>query len=246
MIIADSATDEDIATVAEAVKDVDFPVLSVDPGPFTAAMAVARVDVPQQEGRILAVVGSVTEATQRQLQTLTLAHMCHFVRADCPLLANPATRETEIARIAPAIAAAPANAGILGVCTAQQPDQVCNLHELGARHGLAQHEVSESINDALAEVALRLLQRNELRLGGIYVSGGEVTVTVTRRLQAAGLRVRDEVLPLAMYGNLIGGLYPDLPIVTKGGFVGDVHGLTQCMDYLRQTLHRNAFHATNG
>jgi uncharacterized protein YgbK (DUF1537 family) len=69
-------------------------------------------------------------------------------------------------------------------------------------------------------------------LGGLYVSGGEVTVTVTRRLQAAGLRVRDAVLPLAMYGNLIGGLHPDLPIVTKGGFVGDAHGMTQCMDYL--------------
>jgi uncharacterized protein YgbK (DUF1537 family) len=232
MIIADGVTDEDITTVAEAVKDADFPVLSVDPGPFTAAMAIARVGVPQQEGSIFAVVGSVTEATQQQLQTLTLAHTCHFVRADCPLLANPATRETEIARIASAIAAAPASARILGVCTAQLPEHVCSLHELGAQFGLAQHEVSESINDALAEVALRLLQKNELRLGGIFVSGGEVTVTVTRRLQAAGLRVRDEVLPLAMYGSLIGGLYPDLPIVTKGGFVGDAHGMTQCMDYL--------------
>jgi uncharacterized protein YgbK (DUF1537 family) len=232
MIVADSASDEDIMTLAEAVNGVDFPVLAVDPGPFAAAMTVARVGVPQQEERVFAVVGSVTESTQEQLKTLALAHDCHFVRADCPLLANPATRETEIARIASAIAAAPEDAKILGVCTAERPEHVCSLRELGARFGLARHEVSESINDALAEVALRLLRRSELRIGGIYVSGGEVTVTVTRRLEAAGLCVRDEVLPLAMYGSLIGGLYPGLPIVTKGGFVGDAHGLAQCMDYL--------------
>ncbi|MDR0467032.1 MAG: four-carbon acid sugar kinase family protein [Deltaproteobacteria bacterium] len=232
MIVADAATNEDIASLAEAVRDVDFPVLAVDPGPFSAAMGVARVGAPQQEGRILAVVGSVTEATQQQLETLSLARNCHFVLADCGLLVNPATREAEIARIAPAIAAAPPDAAILGVCAARRPEHVRNLSELGAQFQLARHEVSESINNALAEVAFRLLRKSELHIAGLYVSGGEATTTVTRRLQAAGLRVRDEVLPLAMFGSLIGGLYPDLPVVTKGGFVGDAHGLTQCVDYL--------------
>jgi uncharacterized protein YgbK (DUF1537 family) len=177
-------------------------------------------------------VGSVTELTQRQLEALALAHDCHVVRADCALLVNPATRGTEMARVVSALAAAPAGAGILGVCTAQRPEHVWSLHELGTRYGLAGHELSRSINEALAEIALQVLRRSELRLGGLYSSGGEVTETVTRKLQAAGLCVRDEVLPLAMYGSLIGGPYSGLPIVTKGGFVGDAYGLAQCMDYL--------------
>jgi uncharacterized protein YgbK (DUF1537 family) len=181
-------------------------------------------------------VGSATELTQRQLETLALARDCRIVRAECTLLANPATRETEIARIAAAIADAPAQAPILCVCTVQRPEHVCSLHELGLRHGLAQHELSEGINEALAEIAFRLLRGGGLRLGGVYTSGGEVTVAVTRRLQAAGLRVRDMVLPLATYGSLVGGLHPGLPIITKGGFVGDARGLVQCMDYLAAAL----------
>ena len=251
MIVADGATDEDITTVAAAVQDADFPLLAVDPGPFTAALAVVRLGVKRGSSdskprhcqkravahpRILAVVGSAIELTQQQLAALILAHTCHFVRAECTLLANPATREAEIVRVASTVAVAPAQTKILGVCTAQRPEHVYNLRELGAQYGLAQHELSEVINGALAEIALRLLQGDGLRLGGIYASGGEVTVTLTRKLQAAGLWVRDSVLPLATYGSLIGGLYPDLPIITKGGFVGDVHGLTQCMEYMIAAL----------
>jgi uncharacterized protein YgbK (DUF1537 family) len=135
-----------------------------------------------------------------------------------------------------AVAAAPVDAEILGVCTVQRPEHVCSLHELGLRHGLARHEVSENINEALAEIALRLLRETGLRLSGIYTSGGEVTVAVTRSLKAVGLRVLDMVLPLATYGSLVGGLYPGLPVITKGGFVGDAHGLVQCMDYLIAAL----------
>jgi uncharacterized protein YgbK (DUF1537 family) len=43
MIVADSATDEDIATLAAAVQDIDFSILSVDPGPFTAALGSVSI-----------------------------------------------------------------------------------------------------------------------------------------------------------------------------------------------------------
>lgn len=76
------------------------------------------------------------------------------------------------------------------------------------------------------------LQKKELRLGGLYTSGGEVTVAVARRLRASGFSVRGEVLPLAVYGRLIGGEYPDFPMVTKGGFVGDSESIVQCVNYL--------------
>ena len=44
--------------------------------------------------------------------------------------------------------------------------------------------------------------------------------------------MRDQVLPLAVYGHIIGGEHPDLPMITKGGFVGDKDSLVECMEYL--------------
>lgn len=234
MVVLDGATDAEITTAAEALRSVDFPVLAVDPGPFTAALAAVKAGVPSRvvEDRVLAIVGSVTELTQRQLEALRVEHPCHIVRADCTRLLNPSTREEEISSLVRRVAQAPADAKIVGVCTAECATDVQSLTELGAQYGLVQHQASDAINAALAEVCARLLAEPALQIGGLYTSGGEVTVAVTTRLEAGGFSVRDEIIPLAVYGRLIQGLYPDLPMVTKGGFVGDSKGLIQCLDYL--------------
>lgn len=234
MVVLDGATDAEITTAAEALRSVDFPVLAVDPGPFTAALAAVKAGVPSRvvEDRVLAIVGSVTELTQRQLEALRVEHPCHIVRADCTRLLNPSTREEEISTLVRRVAQAPADAKIVGVCTAECATDVQSLTDLGAQYGLVQHQASDAINAALAEVCARLLAEPALQIGGLYTSGGEVTVAVTTRLEAGGFSVRDEIIPLAVYGRLIQGLYPDLPMVTKGGFVGDSKGLIQCLDYL--------------
>ena len=85
---------------------------------------------------------------------------------------------------------------------------------------------------ALAHVAQETLKNESLRIGGLYTSGGEVTVSVMRALETGGFSVRVMVLPLAVYGHIIGGQHPDLPMITKGGFVGDKDSLVECMEYL--------------
>ena len=93
-------------------------------------------------------------------------------------------------------------------------------------------ETVRRINTALAAVAQQALQHKQLGIGGLYTSGGEVTVAVVRTLKAGGFSVRDQVLPLAVYGHIIGGEHPDLPMITKGGFVGDKDSLAACVEYL--------------
>jgi uncharacterized protein YgbK (DUF1537 family) len=106
------------------------------------------------------------------------------------------------------------------------------------------HEVSARINSGLAEVSAALLGAPDSRIGGLYTSGGEVTLAVARRLGAVGFSVRDEVLPLAVYGRLVQGTCHDLPIVTKGGFVGDTRSLVDCVRYLKTKISTRTKHAT--
>jgi len=42
-------------------------------------------------------------------------------------------------------------------------------------------------------------------------------------------------VPLAVSGTVVGGPWDGLPVVTKGGLVGDVDATVACMDHLRRT-----------
>ncbi len=234
IIICDAVTDDDVVSIARAVADTPFPLLTVDPGPFTAEVAAVRVLAPRVEfeDRVLAVIGSVSELTRRQMEALRLAHPARMVRTDCVRLLDAQNRETEIERIIRELCEGCADCSVIGVCTAESADHLLRMDAVAASLNLSTSGVSERINSALAAVAERLLGLPELRIGGLYTSGGEVTVSTLRRLGARGFSVRDEVLPLAVYGHILGGSHPDLPMVTKGGFVGDTESLVQCVNYL--------------
>ncbi|MEG6502304.1 nucleotide-binding domain containing protein, partial [Desulfovibrio sp. 1214_IL3152] len=121
---------------------------------------------------------------------------------------------------------------VLGICTAVGKEDVFSLDDMSRRMNLTHAEISLRINNAIADVTDRALRRKDLRIGGLYTSGGEVTVSVIRTLGAGGFTVRDQVLPLAVYGHIIGGVQDNLPMITKGGFVGDKNSLVECVEYL--------------
>ena len=55
---------------------------------------------------------------------------------------------------------------------------------------------------------------------------------VMKKLGVKGIDIKDEVIPLAVYGRFIGGKYPNMPAITKGGLIGDQKTLSLCIDYL--------------
>lgn len=234
ILVFDAVTNEDIADIADALRETPFPVVAVDPGPFTAELASRRVAFSGVEftDRVLAVIGSTSELTRRQIEALRLAHEVHMVRLDCKALLAPALREAEIASAVAAITKAPASATVLGVCTAERAEDVFSMDELSKAMNMAPSKISESINAALATIAEQILAKPELKIGGLYTSGGEVTVSTIRQLGGQGFSVRDQVIPLAVYGHLLGGKAPDTPMITKGGFVGDTGSLVHCIEYL--------------
>ena len=48
----------------------------------------------------------------------------------------------------------------------------------------------------------------------------------------AGIRLLDEVVPLAAYGEFIAGEFDGLKIITKGGMTDDRYAMNTCMHYL--------------
>lgn len=235
VVVCDAVSDEDIATVAQALAGVDFPLLAVDPGPFTAELAAVRVKAPrvQYENRIFLSVGSTSELTRTQLEALRLAHPCHIVTVDVrKVLEGGEAQARERDRVLQSLMRHPPDSTVLGVCTAAQADDVFSMQEMSRRLRRCPSAISKTINDFLSGLTVEMLGRAEPRFGGLYTSGGEVTVATIRALGSSGFTVRDQVLPLAVYGHIIGGAHPDLPMITKGGFVGGQHSLVECVEYL--------------
>jgi uncharacterized protein YgbK (DUF1537 family) len=91
------------------------------------------------------------------------------------------------------------------------------------------------INTAVAEITYRVISSGK-GFRGMYTCGGDITVAVCDRLKNIGLKLLGEVLPLASYGEIIGGEFPGLKIVTKGGMVGEADAIVACVRYLKEKL----------
>lgn len=234
IIIIDATTNEDISIIAKAVTESGLPVVAVDPGPFTAALVKELVPKPAKSRgqKVLLTVGSVSNLTRKQLAELRVNHNPLLVHADSKKLIYQDTREAEIQRVAGKLLTEMDEYEVIGTITTSREDEVLNLGAIAIELNITEDEVSQRIADGLAAITKQVLKQSGSSIGGLYTSGGDVTVAVCKELEAAGIAVKDEVLPLAAYGRIVQGEYDHMPIITKGGLVGEANALIKCVDYL--------------
>jgi hypothetical protein len=133
---------------------------------------------------------------------------------------------------------------VIGATTLSE-ENILDLSLIAKELKISEDEVSQQISGGLAEITVKTLEKSNSLLGGLYISGGDVTVAVCNALGAAAIEVKDEVLPLAVYGRIIGGTYNNIPVITKGGLVGDEKAIIKCINYMFTKLS-NDYNAKKG
>jgi uncharacterized protein YgbK (DUF1537 family) len=226
VVICDALTTGHLRTIAAAAaqvaKEDGLEWLSVDPGPFGAELAEcmhlgrAAAEPPP----VLVVSGSLTRLTRDQLLEVERLQNARFVDVDVGRLDVGGV----VRRLRELLAAAPP-AGVLGVRAAPGNADV----QLGA-------EVARRIPEALSEIVRVILA--DQPVGGLYVTGGDVTVRVMAALEAHGIELEEEVLPLAVAGRLQGGPHSGLPCTTKGGLIGGPLAAVACVEHTRRLARR--------
>jgi D-threonate/D-erythronate kinase len=91
--------------------------------------------------------------------------------------------------------------------------------------------VADAAADAAAAVLGRAHERG-LRCRGVVASGGHMASRLVDALGAARLGILGEIAPLCPRGTLAGGPWSGLPILTKGGLVGEDATLRTLVDDL--------------
>ncbi|MCL4516801.1 MAG: four-carbon acid sugar kinase family protein [Firmicutes bacterium] len=259
MVVADALTDEDIEAVAAGMLSVasaiGIPVVAVDAGPLIGALgglyAGKGVAKPTKriakqtkraggyEARILAVCGSVTELTRQQLAEAEKAVGAYFVDVDVwALVEGGAVLARERERVVKALQDGLAAHDLLGLRTTRQARDVEEIASRAKQAGLSQNELAQRIARGLGLLAGAFLESRTEKVSGLFLTGGDVTVEVLRALGSHGLEMRDQVAPLVAYGTIFDGPYPGLPVVTKGGMVGDRTTTVEAVRYLqKRALH---------
>lgn len=246
IIVIDATTDEDIDNIAKTVKDMNINVISVDPGPFTAALSKELLGEPEvgPGQKLMVTVGSVSNLTRKQMEEFKLARSPLILEANAKKLIYDSTCQEEVNRVSQKLLEKMDNYNIIGVTTTNNEEDILDLNRVAQELNITEDEVSQKITKGLAKITKKVLEESSSIIGGLYTSGGDVTIAVCNELEAVGIEVKDEVLPLAVYGRILEGKYHNTAIITKGGLIGDEKAMIKCTDYLLTKLS-NEYHIKN-
>jgi uncharacterized protein YgbK (DUF1537 family) len=235
IIVVDAVNDEQIETIAQAMVHIqDKIMVPVDPGPLTAAYAKACLQHIAVEERLLVTVGSVTSQTGQQLDYLIEKTKANPVYVDPNKLATYSeTWQKEVDRAIRAGLESLHQETILIITTYHPGNKLIDLKALSKIEKATEDALAKRITDGLAAISRKIIEQTEYKISGCFTSGGDVTASFCSVSFASGIELEDEVIPLAAYGRLIGGHLDQLPIVTKGGMIGDKKAIYKSVRFLQ-------------
>ena len=235
IIVVDAITIEDIEEIARACVELNWNVLAVDPGAFTAKLAYVRGLVGEEEPNVpadtadgkgktvLITAGSATPVTKKQMEILCEDPRHIAVSIDpLPLIDGGEAADTEINR---------AVGRVLKMLNGLEPPRavlletalsgaILNLGEEDARRGYADGMSANRINACLGTVVEQILDlAGREKIAGLYTTGGDTMVNVCFQLGVECLEVLDYVIAQTDVGRMI-GKYQGMPIIGKGGLTG--------------------------
>jgi uncharacterized protein YgbK (DUF1537 family) len=240
ILIFDALHNDDLDQIAEAVHQSGISYITADPGPLTAAAAkriLTSVQKATENKKILMAVGSVTNLSKIQIEEVFKVYPGYKFYINVEKLVHDAQqREHEISRVVHEVISYKDQGDLFCVVTNSiNPQFRVDLKSIAKQQQVSEDELTARINLSIAEIAFRIVKES-CEFQGIFSSGGDVTIAVCKRFGSLGMSLCKEVIPIVAFGELIGGEFGTLKMVTKGGMVGDKDGMKQCIQYLKEQL----------
>ena len=236
VLIFDAVNNEDIIKISKAIINSDINIVTVDPGPFTLYYSKELQKKNHLEKKILMVIGSVTATTKKQIEYILQEEDIFLVKMKVEDFFEKETCLKEIERVISFIKKGIASYDLFLVTTSPIGDEKkADLQKLAENLNTTVEEISKIIANTLTETVVKILKETE-KFEGVYSSGGDITIALLEKLKAIGVEIREEVIPLAAYGRIIGGDFPNLKLVSKGGMVGDEKTIKLCLHKIKNDI----------
>ena len=238
VIVVDAVSLEDVEEIAKACIELDWKVVSVDPGAFTAKLAWCRGLIQEEKPNlpperteeeyagktVLIAAGSATPVTKRQMEVLCEDPRHVRISVDPIPLINGGEEAVEEAQKAAKKALElldeihPPRAILFETAL---HGTLLDLDAEDKKRGYAEGMSANRINAGLGTIITGVLEKcGRERIAGLYTTGGDTMVNVCYQMGVEAIEVMDYVIPQTDIGRL-SGAYEGLPVVGKGGLTGN-------------------------
>lgn len=236
LIVIDAESEEDLQRIMAAAAQLpQRPLLAGAAGLsnalslFLSERSEDAAAVPEiRHAPILAVIGSMSEISQRQIARLDAHHTLTVVDVDIQHLFS-GWPEAERWRQRALSALQKGQHCLIRTC--QQPDQRQAVAGLCERYSLSRQQLGEKICAFLADSTRELLQA--FSPSALYLSGGDVAIAVAKGLGAEGFKIEGQVAGCVPYGHLL-KVRDDLLVLTKAGGFGDDTTLVDVFRFIEE------------
>ena len=253
VIVVDGITLDDVANIANACIELNWDVVAVDPGPFTAKLAYGRGLIREEEANVpegpadetgktvLIAAGSATPVTKKQMGILCEDSRHVQISVDpIPLIDGGDEALDEAFKAV--------NKAVELLRSDNQPrailfetalhGELLDLDEEDKKRGYSGGMSANRINAGLGTIISQVLELvGREKIAGLYTTGGDTMVNVCYQLGVECIEVLDYVIAQTDVGRLVGS-YEGLPVIGKGGLTGNDHTACDIVDRLFKEAFR--------
>lgn len=232
-IIFDAVTNNDIMIISQALVEAKHSMITVDPGPLTYYYTKAMIQKSERihMKRYLYLVGSVTDTTYEQIKHIQNDDMFDLfpISAQAILDGNTETIATDLLKKLTQTS----KPFILITTSDPNHRELLDLFEIAQSQQTTVDQLSKQINNGLATILETLLSKTK-NIGGVFSSGGDITLSFLHNTEADGIHLLNQVMPLCVYGKIVGGRFDGLPLITKGGMIGEHDAYSEIKEFFME------------
>lgn len=234
--VMDSETDDDLALIAQAVGNLTIPYVLVGAAGLANALPSASYLAPKQRLPVLVVAGSMSAITQRQIEFAEREKSIGMVEVEVETL----LQSEDLAAIAPYVQAAIAVLADRQHCvlrTCRSASERLAIDGLCRRYHYTRQQLGELIGLRLGQMTRQIIAH--ARIGGLFLTGGDIAMAVARALGADGYRIASEVTACVPCGTFVNSEIDDLPVITKAGGFGNESTLRDALYFIEEMYSGN-------
>lgn len=224
LVIVDAQSDDELDQIINAAFACEERPLLVGSAGLCDALA-RRLATPRQ---LLAVIGSMSEIAQEQIQRVRNQRNVSRVLIDINDVFNHAMAAYE-EQIAAALSAG--QHCVVHTCADTQARH--QIDALCQQRGLSRAALGETISAFLGELTRKVLERHNP--AALYVSGGDVAMAVASALGAQGFAIRGQVAQCVPFGRFLGCRWQG-PVMTKAGGFGTATTLLEVLHFIEEKM----------
>ncbi len=217
MVLVDACSDGDIAMIARATALIDQELILVSPGAFIS-IALGMRHRHEEHRIVVAVIGSTTEQTRRQVSALEEKYTVSYLNLPVSAIVDNSTNEV-----------------VKGFLDKWDPDRT-EVLVVRTNEQRASTDLQQRITHALARTSQIIIDQINVGIAGLILSGGETAMAVLDRSGTSSIRPEVELDTLVMGGTMLNGTMSGTKIVTKGGLVGGPSILLKTMAWFYRRI----------